>query len=146
MTRSPRTRDLHVQLYRVHAQDLVAHVGQHVARGDDPGPRGQLHQLLQLRAPLCLIRQVAVGPELDHSSRRPVPELDDRVQAFLRVAAVPGFGQASGLVIGIFRDCGVRAGGGAVPDGNGHGGIQVLICILLNLVPDFDLEMEKKQG
>lgn len=42
---------LHVQLHRVHAQDGVAHVAQHVARGCYPHEGGQLQQLLQLGLP-----------------------------------------------------------------------------------------------
>ena len=34
--------------------------------GNDSGPSRKLHQFLQLRPPLSLVRQVAVRPELDH--------------------------------------------------------------------------------
>ena len=37
---------LHVELDGVHAEDLVADVGEHVAGGDDPEPGGKLHHFL----------------------------------------------------------------------------------------------------
>ncbi|CAN7996541.1 unnamed protein product, partial [Ixodes pacificus] len=56
---------LHVQLHRVHAQDRVPHVAQHVARRHHASKGRQLGQLLQLGAPLALVGQVHVGAELD---------------------------------------------------------------------------------
>ena len=43
----PKDIHLHVELDRVHAEDLVPDVGKHVARRDDAQPRGKLHHLLQ---------------------------------------------------------------------------------------------------
>lgn len=51
--------------YRVHAEDDVADVREHVAGRDDAGKGGQLHELLQLRPPLAVVGQVDVGAELD---------------------------------------------------------------------------------
>ena len=56
---------LEVELDGVHPQDLVADVAEHVAGADNPHPGRQLHQLLDLGAPLPLVTQVAVCPELD---------------------------------------------------------------------------------
>ena len=56
---------LEVELDGVHAQYLVADVAEHVAGADHPHPGRQLHQLLDLGAPLPLVTQVAVCPELD---------------------------------------------------------------------------------
>ena len=61
---------LEVELYGVHAEDLVADVAEHVTGADHPQPGGQLHQLLDLRAPLPLVTQVAVCPELDRPPAR----------------------------------------------------------------------------
>ena len=61
---------LEVQLYGVHPEDLVADVTEHVAGADHPHPGGQLHQLLDLRAPLALVTQVAVCPKLDRPPAR----------------------------------------------------------------------------
>ena len=88
---------LHVELDGVHAEDLVADVGEHVARRDDAQPRGKLHHLLQKKLcvgicifhriciflciciwlwnldlwfPLPLVWKITVGPELDCSSLR----------------------------------------------------------------------------
>lgn len=62
---SPAPRYLHVQLDRVHAQDAVTHMGEHVARGHDAGKGRELHELLELGPPLALVRQVHVRAELD---------------------------------------------------------------------------------
>ena len=48
----------------------MADVTEHVAGADHPHPGGQLHQLLDLRAPLALVTQVAVGSELDRPPAR----------------------------------------------------------------------------
>ena len=61
---------LEVELDGVHPEDLVADVAEHVAGADHPQPGGQLHQLLDLGAPLPLVTQVAVCPELDRPSTR----------------------------------------------------------------------------
>ena len=93
----PKDIHLHVELDGVHAEDLVADVGEHVARRDDAQPRGKLHHLLQknmcvgicifhricifhciciwlwnldLWFPLPLVWKITVGPELDCSSLR----------------------------------------------------------------------------
>ena len=61
---------LEVQLYGVHPEDLVSDVTEHVAGTDHPHPGGELHQLLDLGAPLALVTQVTVGPELDRPPAR----------------------------------------------------------------------------
>ena len=61
---------LEVELDGVHPQDLVADVAEHVACTDHPHPGRQLHELLDLGAPLPLVTQVAVCPELDRPPAR----------------------------------------------------------------------------
>jgi len=76
MAGGPRTGHLHVQLHRVHAQDLVAYVRQHVARRHDAGPRGQLVQFSQLRPPFFVVAEVTVGAEFDHAPRGVLAEVE----------------------------------------------------------------------
>lgn len=56
----PRAGHFHVQLHGVHAQDDVADVRQHVRGRHHARERGQLLQLLELRSPLPLVREVDV--------------------------------------------------------------------------------------
>ena len=48
----------------------MSDVTEHVAGTDHPHPGGELHQLLDLGAPLALVTQVTVGPELDRPPAR----------------------------------------------------------------------------
>lgn len=84
---------LHVELNGVHAENDVADVAEHVAGRDDPGECRQLHQLLQLRLPLALVRQVDVSAETQHLGARSAGQavdvalaLDVDARAVLRVA------------------------------------------------------------
>lgn len=63
MSRGSRTRHFHIQLHRVHTQDHVTYMGEHVACGYDAGKGRQLQQLLELSFPLALVRKVYVGAE-----------------------------------------------------------------------------------
>jgi hypothetical protein len=47
-------------MWRVAAVYFVAHVGEHVVRGDDAHERWEFGELLQLFAPLLLVAQVNV--------------------------------------------------------------------------------------
>lgn len=56
-------RNLHVQLDRVHAQDGVSHVAQHVPAGRYAHEGRQLLQLLELRLPPAQAKQLRLNPD-----------------------------------------------------------------------------------
>ena len=68
VTRRSGTRNFHVELDRVHAQDLVANVRQHVSGGNDSGPCRKFVQFVQLWWPFFLITDVAISAKLEHFS------------------------------------------------------------------------------
>lgn len=65
MARCAASGDLHVQLDRVHTQDDVTDMRQHVTGRYDTAEGGEFHQLLHLWAPLLLVGQVNIGAEFD---------------------------------------------------------------------------------